>query len=458
MAVGTRYSFLSLLVVAAVLWTQTAGAQQIAPSALGEIQTLQAEKASRSPAQRKISSRLLYTDRMIRGQDVAPGIQTLATSIAVDAQGVTRVDIQAAVTPKLLAEVRRLGGEVLTSFPAYDAIQVRMPLARLEELAEHPAVRAIRPPAFWITHKINTSQGDITHGTEPARTTLGVDGSGVTIGVLSDGVDQLAALQASGDLPPACPASPCVEVLAGQAGSGSEGTAMLEIIFDLAPGADLKFATAGASQASFAQNILALATAGCDVIVDDISFLAERVFQDGIVAQAVNDVYDDGVIYLTAAGNEGNLNDGTSGVWEGDFVATAGPPVLGGTVHDFGGVNNNTITKDPPFAITLQWSDAWGASGNDYDLYMLNPGLTSIVAASTDIQNGTQNPLEAISSSSSNHTNRRLVVQLDSGVTRYLHLNTIRGELAIATAGQTWGHSAAAKAVGIAAVDVDTTG
>jgi hypothetical protein len=56
-------------------------------------------------------------------------------------------------------------------------------------------------------------------------------------------------------------------VLPGQAGSGDEGSAMLEIVHDLAPGAQLMFATAFGSQASFAANILALRAAGADVTV-----------------------------------------------------------------------------------------------------------------------------------------------------------------------------------------------
>ena len=74
------------------------------------------------------------------------------------------------------------------------------------------------------------SQGDPKHQANTARATFGADGTGVRIGVLSDGVASLAASQALGDLG-------TVTVLPGQAGSGDEGTAMLEIIHDLAPGA-----------------------------------------------------------------------------------------------------------------------------------------------------------------------------------------------------------------------------
>ena len=87
--------------------------------------------------------------------------------------------------------------------------------------------------------------------------------------MLSDGVDSLAASIATGELPAD------VEVLPGQAGDGDEGTAMLEIVHDLAPGAQLGFATAFTSDASFADNIRALRAAGCDVIVDDVLYFNE---------------------------------------------------------------------------------------------------------------------------------------------------------------------------------------
>jgi len=56
---------------------------------------------------------------------------------------------------------------------------------------------------------------------------------------------------------------------------------MLEILHDLAPGAELYFATAFGGVARFADNIRRLRAAGCDIIVDDVLYFVETPFQDG---------------------------------------------------------------------------------------------------------------------------------------------------------------------------------
>jgi hypothetical protein len=135
------------------------------------------------------------------------------------------------------------------------------------------------------------------------RSTFGVSGSGVKVGVLSDGVSSLASLQGSGDLP-------LVTVLPGQAGNGDEGSAMLEIVHDLAPGAQLYFATGLGGVATFANNIKALRNAGCDIIIDAMSYFAETPFHQGqmpnvvsptngaLILQAVNDVTASGALFV----------------------------------------------------------------------------------------------------------------------------------------------------------------
>src|SRR5262245_26942114 len=162
---------------------------------------------------------------------------------------------------------------------------------------------------------------------------------------------------------------------------------MLEIIHDLAPGAQLYFATAFTSITSFADNIRALRAAGCDIIVDDVFYFVETPFQDGqapgvvsntnggAVIQAVNDVTASGALYFSSAGNEGNLDDGTSGVWEGNFVdggPATGPLAGAGRIHDFGGQLFNLQTAPGQSQIDLYWSDPLGGSSNDYDLFQLN--------------------------------------------------------------------------------------
>ena len=225
---------------------------------------------------------------------------------------------------------------MINNVPRYRAIRARLPLAAVEPLAELNLVQWIRtadeaatpgplparpsgagtdPPDTVVdTAKVNSSEGDVAHQADVARRRYGVDGAGIAIGVLSNGVRSLAQRQASGDLPGR------VTVLPGQEGEGDEGTAMLEIVHDLAPGAELYFATGLGGQAQFAANMETLCEAGADVIVDDLYYFVEAVFQDGVVAQGINAAVDRGCVYITPAGNSGNLNDGTSGVWEGDYT------------------------------------------------------------------------------------------------------------------------------------------
>ncbi|NJO02674.1 MAG: S8 family serine peptidase, partial [Bacteroidia bacterium] len=96
-----------------------------------------------------------------------------------------------------------------------------------------------------------------------------------------------------------------VEILLDRLDRGTdEGRAMAEIIHDLAPKATLAFHTVF-GQADFATAIMNLANAGCQIIVDDLSFPYEPMFQDGIIAQAVDSVVKRGVHYFTSAGNRG---------------------------------------------------------------------------------------------------------------------------------------------------------
>ena len=439
-----------------------------------QIEALLAAKEQRTPAQRKVSSQLLVAASNAQlaeaegsGQppeadgseqprrSVPPARQQAVGPDSVAELELVTVDIRATVTAAVLARIRALGGTVINSVPEYRAIRARLPLTAVEQLAALDAVQFIRPADEAVTRKDNTSEGDIAHGANLARTRHGVTGAGIGIGVISDGVGTLADRQASGDLPAR------VTVLPGQEGSGDEGTALLEIVHDIAPGAELYFATGFTGQAQFAANIEALCEAGADVIVDDVGYPLEANLQDDLVAQGVNAATADGCYFFSAAGNDGNLNDGTSGVWEGDYAAGTSLVVGGETAgvrHDFGGGQEENPIKGSFYGtVVLQWSDPLGNSANDYDLFLVD-GDGNVISSSTNTQDGSQDPFESISTGFFAYSDARLVIVKVKGDNRYLRLQAFDRNLEIATAGNTWGHAAAENAVGVGQVDVRDAG
>ncbi len=434
-------------------------AQTLSASAQAQIEALLEAKSRRTALEDKLDTPLWIELLRRRNDPVLDAMPRLRTAPPFDPDGRLRVEVRGhdgtrarERLDRIDARMRGLGGLVTARDARRARLAGRLSFAAIRTLMASPDVRAIRLADPATTHAV-VSQGDVAHRADLARGGFATDGSGVLICALSDGVGELTSLQASGELP-------AVTVLPGEAGDpgDTEGTAMLEIVHDLAPGADLAFATAFGGQSRFASNIDGLAELGCDVIVDDVIYLTEPVFQDGPIAEAVESAVADGVVYVSAAGNFGNLDDGSTGVFEGDFVPGS-RGFQGGRLHDFGGgLEYDRISLDPQIAITLQWADPWDASDNDYDLFLLDPTGQDVVDASAITQNGNDDPIELILADGRNEWDHRLVVVLDRGDPRYLHLNTHGGRLDVGTDGQIYGHPAAAGAIATAAVRTSLAG
>jgi uncharacterized repeat protein (TIGR01451 family) len=430
---------------------------KIAASAVAQMAALTGIKAAKSPLQSKIDSRL-FLALLHRRNDSRLAPLTDFRFLQPEADGRVAVDLavvdRTGVKP-VLSTLESLGAEVKAMSYAYRRIQARVRLDDLETLAAMQEVRKVRRAVPGITQAV-ISEGDKTHGADIVRSSFGVNGSGVKVCALSDGVDSLAGLQAIGELP-------AVDILPGRAGAGNEGLGMLEIVHDLAPGATLGFATGGPDEASFAQNILDLAADGCNVILDDLLYLDESPFQDGPVAQAVNTVTAAGVLYFAGAGNDGNKDDLTSRTWEGDFLANGTlPPLSGaGPVHNFGDGGQSILVEtggDPPVLIWAEHYDlATGSASTDFDLYDLNGALTTVFDAGTDTQDGTGGDDFPVEISGIVFAGERLVIaRFAAGTTSsvpMLNLILFNGKLdsTLATSGATRGHGAAADAFSIAA-------
>ncbi len=452
----------------------------LSQNGMAQIAVLQKEKLSRSPVQRQIDSQLLYELKKYRGQAIAQGVPSLETGVEIDQDGRTLVDIQARVTDRLLEHIEHSGGKIINSFAEYNSIRAVIPMSQVEVLASLDDINFIKPALVAKTSAgIVTSVGDVTHRAAQARSKFGVNGTGVKVGVISNSYNCLGGAPTdtiNGDLP-----SNGVTVLQEQnssaalgscSGADDEGRAMLQIIHDLAPGASLYFATGQGGASNFANNVRRLYAAGCNIIVDDLSYARESPFQDAsdstftdpssiAVAQAVNEVVAKGAIYFSAAGNEGNFDHRTSSTWEGNFV-NSGIAVTGldkgGAYHNFGSSPVNQIipgadSNNNPDQVNLFWSDPLGASANDYDLYVFAPDGT-LYNASTNIQNGFQDPYEALINVP---VNSLIAVVLSNGQPRYLHLDVGDLGLNTSTTGNIRGHPAAARAFAVGAVDVKTT-
>jgi subtilisin family serine protease len=196
------------------------------------------------------------------------------------------------------------------------AISGRAPVGALADMAATSGLRFLRPTLAMARGVSVKSQGDRSLRADLARREANVTGKGVRIGVLSDSYDCLPgafedgapftrAAQdiANGDLPRDTLILKDLAVWPN-GNCSDEGRAMMQLIHDVAPGSPLAFYTAFVSQEDFAAGIRALANAGSKVIVDDIIYFAEPMFEDGIIAQAVDDVHRDGVAYFSSAGND----------------------------------------------------------------------------------------------------------------------------------------------------------
>ena len=329
---GLLRAVLAIPLLAGIVGAQQTSVQaggELAVKTVRQIEALLAAKAQRTPAQRKVSSQLLPARR---AQEY--GVASLQAPGTAATDEMAMVDIRADVTPAVLARIRALGGTVINSAGRYRAIRARLPLSAVEPLAGLAAVQTIRAAAEAVTHAwaqglrsnirpdaaatraVDTSEGDTAHQANQARTAHSVDGTGIGIGVLSDGVDTLAARQASGDLPDR------VTVLAGPGGRGAtRGRRCSRSSTTSCRGPSSISRRRSAGRHSLRRTSRRSARPGRTSSSTTSTTVTEAAFQDDLIAQGVNAAVTGGCFFFSAGGNGGNLNDGTAGVWEGDYAA-----------------------------------------------------------------------------------------------------------------------------------------
>ena len=125
--------------------------------------------------------------------------------VAKTQSGNVLVDINAKVTPELLASIKSAGGNVIYASTRFNGIRAELPLTSLERIASSSDVLRIKKAAIATTSVGTvTSQAYVSHRAKQVVEQQGISGAGVIVGVLSDSAlpAQVAALKASGNLPP----------------------------------------------------------------------------------------------------------------------------------------------------------------------------------------------------------------------------------------------------------------
>ena len=290
-------------------------------------------------------------------------------------------------------DLEDLGAEIEVVDRDADVVQAWVPTSALASIEALENVITITPPDYGVTRAGSvTTEGDKIHRGNLVRAFSSLTGSGVRVGVISNGADSRAEAQATNDLPAT------IEIDPNRTGSGEEGGALMEIIHDIAPDASLAFSGPATSK-EMIQAIDWLANDafggnGADIIVDDFGFLAEPYFEDGSIAKKAEEVVDDGVIYITSTGNDGEEHyTGTFSRGEGDY-------------HEFapGDISLRITGGDSGDRVFLQWNDEFGKAATDYDLYACGAGLeptrfnlqNRLCTRSTRIQDGNDIPYESL--------------------------------------------------------------
>jgi subtilisin family serine protease len=371
------------------------------------LDTLTVERLSTKPPIPSLSSDL-YQLLQTWKADPASGREladTLELEVQADQVAVMLVMLDSAAVPAAISAIQAAGGLVTAQYDRW--IDALVPVLALENLAQLPRLSIIQriietypvdsdlPNAQMPNDDVRAagtynSQG-VAASNASAWHTAGITGSGVTVGILDSFLD-FATAQTNGEVPPAGR----VSTVGTLSTSSRHGTAVAEIVYDMAPGVSM-ILVSPSSATQMASRITELANypAGSrpKIITSSIGFYnAEPGDGSGSVSQAIDYAVSQGVLYTQAAGNQalGNYqaayNDTDADGW-----------------HNFSGVaevnllnNGLSIPAGTVINIFLRWND-WQTSDQDFDLYLFDcTSACTAIAWSTNEQSGTQPPTEQI--------------------------------------------------------------
>lgn len=282
--------------------------------------------------------------------------------------------------------------------------QVRVPRDQLLALAQIPQVHMVRPP---LPH----GSESVTEGAAPAGLypwiASGWTGAGVKVAIVDQGFKGWQNLVNSGELSDVSVSNFRQD---GQLETSSHGAAVAEIVYDMAPGAQI-YLLAFNTEVELANAVTYARNQGVRVIVQSISWFNTGPGNGtGVIADIVRSATQSGILWVNSAGNQAQMH------YRAMFN--------GNEFHDFvPGVETNSVFAGAGSVVCgyLNW-DSWPTTSDDYDLFLYRNG--SVVAFSQRAQTGSQSPTEALCYAVPTTGDYDFVIQRYSAQPRILQLFT----------------------------------
>jgi hypothetical protein len=284
--------------------------------------------------------------------------------------------------------IGRLGGTIRAE--RNGTFLVAIDPGSLLALAEDATVEFVSAPAEAVADGV-IGEGVVGQGAADWHD-AGRDGSGIRVLVVDSGFSGLGSAQNAGDLPDPIAGSAVGPTCSGGLGGGGDhGTAVAEIVYDMAPGVELYLYRTclvwdGPDIASFVR------TRNIDIVTQSLAYF-NTVPLDGRDPWGVFDhigaAVDSGAVWFNSAGNYRQRH------WRGSWA--------GGQTLDFG--EPMEVALKAGDSVYLRWDD-WRlnlgqcsqcATDIDVDLYLVD-GSGDAVGASTTIQSPADPgpPIEAV--------------------------------------------------------------
>ena len=192
-----------------------------------------------------------------------------------------------------------LGGKV--EAVSTHLMRVRLPIASLEAAAQVEGVHFIRPPQKPHTQRTTTQGVSVMNAS--SYHTGGITGAGTSVAIIDGGF--VGANWLPEDMPETWRILDYTTVGNDSiySGDSAHGTACAEIIYDIAPGAELRLWKVGDLVDLENAKDLAIRE-GVDIISHSMSWLGTGWGDgQGLACDIVNDAADNGILWVNSAGN-----------------------------------------------------------------------------------------------------------------------------------------------------------